>query len=302
MIVAKLRNNRVYKAMKEIYEMELTHAERQAQIEQTMQELQLDPMDKELRDYNFEFGCKLSYDERDNRVLEVKHPNGDYVRLVRYAGRTQDELGEITISSKRAKHRIEKNLITYANYRVKMKLLVEETLVSPTEKLFLYEHFLSLAYDPLEELVYLTYESELIDPQERRSLFNHLAYRLNALGCLGEADAEMLEEYQAEMLPKEESISGYLQMFMTLPNGYEIVMADYGTPKEQLGPKDSILVLGIRYCNPRFPAVFDRDTTLYFSLEEVGKLRALLRNENQLDEVGEYHFKEFIDKVVSRYR
>ena len=213
-----------------------------------------------------------------------------------------DVFGYMTIEGGGAKNQMIEKQVTYQNYRTMMEKLVEESYVPQEVMETLLDAFLEMAYDFVEELVYLTYESEIIEPEKRRSLFLSLARKARESGRLGEYELDMLADYEADMMPQEGMISGYMQLCMTLPNGYEITIGDYGRTKEQTGPNDSVLCIGIRYCNARQPEVFDKNIEKHFSLKEVPELKDLIRQEKQLDTLAKIYFNRFIEQVERRYK
>ena len=105
MIVAALRNNRVYKAVKELYEMELPHEVRAERIGQALDEL--NPCHEELKDYNSYFGIRKSVAHTGAHMTSVTHPSGERIIITRYAAGEIGEDGEsglLTIEGRRSKN------------------------------------------------------------------------------------------------------------------------------------------------------------------------------------------------------
>lgn len=239
-----------------------------------------------------------------NAETLVQHPAGkiEIVRLNESGRENPDVFGHMTIEGAGAKNQMTEKLVTYQNYRSMIKNLVEESFVPQDEMEILLEAFLEMAYDFVEELVYLTYESEIIEPERRRGLFQNLAEKARESGRLGESELEMLAEYEADMMPQERIINGYLQMGMELPGAYKITLGDVGRAKEGTEPTYNILYLQIQYCNLHFPEAFDRNVERGFSLNEVQALKDLIRQEKQLDTLAKIYFNQFIEKVERRYK
>lgn len=213
-----------------------------------------------------------------------------------------DVFGYMTIEGSGAKNQMIEKQVTYQNYRTMMEKLVEESYVPQEVMETLLDAFLEMAYDFVEELVYLTYESEIIEPEKRRSLFLKLAQKARESGRLGEYELDMLADYEADMMPQERIINGYLQMGMELPGAYKITLGDVGRAKEGTEPTYNILYLQIRYCNLHFPEAFDRNVERGFSLNELQALKDLIRQEKQLDTLAKIYFNRFIEQVERRYK
>ena len=136
-----------------------------------------------------------------NDVETVVNNQAGEIRIVCYNEQKKgksDTFGYMTIQGKDAKNPMAMKLVTYQNYRDMMAKLADESFASSEEMETLFEAFLEMAYDVVEELFYLTYESEIIEPERRLGLYQNLSKKLRESGRLAEYEIEAMADYEAE--------------------------------------------------------------------------------------------------------
>lgn len=139
MIVAQLRNNKVYHAVKELYEMELAHEVRAERIGEALDKMKAEGTleRKEMQEYNDYFGIHKEIDHEGCYVTKVKHPNNEFIIVTRYAGSevgSDGERGLLTIQGRRAKKEEAFFLLTPETMLEAIRRVRAETFITPFEK------------------------------------------------------------------------------------------------------------------------------------------------------------------------
>lgn len=134
-IVAEYRNNRIFKAVKELYEMELPHEVRSAKIGEAL--IELNPTSEELGEYNEYFGIHKRVNHRGFHTVSTSHPNGERIIVTRYPAGELGEDGEsglLTIEGRRAKYPDSFFDITQETILEAIRRVRAETFITQFEK------------------------------------------------------------------------------------------------------------------------------------------------------------------------
>lgn len=297
--------NAIYQVARELYRKNWSADAIEAELLQRIEEMKENPDHAaDVNEYNARYGIQQYTDWNGRRITKVDHAGLEKVIITQYTDidRMPGQLGNIQMLGERVRHPMLSWIITTENRMKVLDSLLDENFLSKNERETVLLAFLELAATSIDDLVYLVYGSEVIDPAQRRKLFMMAAAYMKENKSLYDDDIEYLQAIEGDITPKEEIINGFVRLRLELPHGFYMTLGDYGRAKEHTGPKDNIIHLQINYWNPKFPRVFDRSIERGFCMDELQALKEIIHSEKQLDSVAEGYFMEFVDRIKRHYK
>ena len=299
-----MNSNKVYHVARELYRSGKHPETIEMELQQAIEEMKEDPAYlTDIGEYLNRYGLQQFSDWDGNRVTKIDYAGLEKIEVRQYPEPTElGQLGTLTMIGERVRYPAEYWIITKDNRLEALERLLGINFLPPAEKETLVLAFLELAATNIDDLVYLVYGSEVLNPARRRKYFMMVSAYMKENDLLDSDDWEYLQGIEANISPKEEIVHGFVRLRLELPQGFYMTVGSYGRPVDQTKPDDNIIHLEISYWNPHFPRVFDRSINRGYSLNELQDLIKLIREEKQLDGVAEGYFIEFVDRIKRQYK